>query len=96
MLGVTLWCEQPLQRSHSVTTSDGPVADRACPGMEPNALSLTGQAGVPQEFDHSPLMSRGTSRDYQSVADQSSFAGVFTRGASRDYVDSIGERWPAP
>jgi hypothetical protein len=49
---------------------------------------------VAQEFDHSPLMSRGTSRDYQSIADQSSVAGAFSRGASRDYMDSIGE--PSP
>ena len=44
-----------------------------------------------QEFDHSPLMSRGTSRDYQSIAEQSSLAGAFSRVASREYVDSIGE-----
>ena len=63
--------------------------------MKPNCEHQTNHRALAQEFDHSPLMSRGTSRDYQSVTDQSSFAGVFSRGASRDYVDSIGERTSA-
>ena len=54
-------------------------------------LSSTGRQQA-QEIDHSPLTSRGTSRDYQSIADQSSVAGAFSRGASREYVDSMSER----